>query len=457
MANATLTYSLDTPSAGVATITGRSSSGAEDVVIPATIGGQNVVAIGANAFNTDADITSLDMTGATNLVTIDSGAFYECTGLTGSLTIPDSVTTIGDNAFYRCYVSTSYLTIGNSVTTIGDNAFRQCYGFTGSLTIPDSVTSIGIGAFQDTGFTGSLTISNSVTSIGNYAFSYCYGFTGSLIFNSGTAPTIGADAFFNCAFTNLTVGETDTGAVGGWYAASTYFQSFTGTLTIGSGVTSIGNAAFSDMLGCAFTGSLTIPNSVTSIGNFAFDSCTGFTGSLTIGNSVTTIGAFAFSSCTGFTGTLTIGNSVTSIGHGAFQQCSGFTGSLTIGISATSIGQYAFYTCTGFTSLSIPQSLTAIDATAFLGCTLSEIAVAQNITQPSIADVKSGTVYGTNNSLTGTMVSKDLTYAEEATRNTDPTIAKVAVGTSYKITNSSKTGTLKYGGGINGSGILGII
>ena len=80
-----------------------------------------------------------------------------------------------------------------------------------------------------------------------------------------------------------------------------------------------------------------------------------------------------------------------------------------------------------------------------------------NITIPTVDNVKKDEVYGANNGLTGTMVVKDLTYAEEATRNTDPTISKVAEGTSYKITNTSKTGTMKSGGGINGSGILGII
>ena len=99
MANATLTYSLDTPSAGVATITGRSSSGAEDLVIPATIGGQNVVAIAESAFHNQILLTSLDLSGATNLLTIGFGAFRGCSGFFGNLVIPNSVTSIGDDAF----------------------------------------------------------------------------------------------------------------------------------------------------------------------------------------------------------------------------------------------------------------------------------------------------------------------------------------------------------------------
>ena len=170
MANATLTYLLDTPSAGVATITGRSSSGAEDLVIPATIGGQNVVAIAESAFSSQSDLISLDLSGATNLLTIGNYAFNICYGFTGSLTIGNSVTSIGYATFAGCSGFTGSLTIGSSVTSIGDSAFTGCSGFTGNLTIP-----------------------NSVTSIGESAFSSCTGFTS--IWLKGNAPTLGTDAF----------------------------------------------------------------------------------------------------------------------------------------------------------------------------------------------------------------------------------------------------------------------
>ena len=69
---------------------------------------------------------------------------------TGALIIPDTidgfpVTAIGDSAFQYCRRLTN-ATIPNSVTAIGEWAFRGCIKLT-DVTIPNSVTSIGWRAF----------------------------------------------------------------------------------------------------------------------------------------------------------------------------------------------------------------------------------------------------------------------------------------------------------------------
>ena len=69
------------------------------------------------------------------------------------------------------------------------------------------------------------------------------------------------------------------------------------SVTIGSGVTSIGSFAFSD---CGSLTSITIPESVTSISGYAFHNCSSLT-SVTIGNSVTSMGQYAFSGCSNLT------------------------------------------------------------------------------------------------------------------------------------------------------------
>ena len=110
------------------------------------------------------------------------------------------------------------------------------------------------------------------------------------------------------------------------------------SVTIGSGVTSIGNAAFAQ---CTSLTNLTIPLGVTTIGQSAFRDCSGLT-SVTIPNSVISIDSYAFEYCYALTN-VTIGSGVTSIGNGAFYNCSGLT---SINIDATrppTLGNSAFF------------------------------------------------------------------------------------------------------------------
>ena len=111
-------------------------------------------------------------------------------------------------------------------------------------------------------------------------------------------------------------------------------------MTIGTSVTSIGNAAFG---GCSKLTSVTIPNSVTYIGDEAFRYCRLLTG-VEIPKSVTYIGSSAFAGCWGLTN-ITIPNPVTSIGDKAFSGCWGLTDvySYITDLSRVSSGNRQFY------------------------------------------------------------------------------------------------------------------
>ena len=126
-----------------------------------------------------------------------------------------------------------------------------------------------------------------------------------------------------------------------------YHNSDIKTITISSGVTSIGNVVFKY---CTSLTSVTIPDSVTSIGSGAFEDCTNLT-SVTIPDSVTSIGDAAFYGCTSLT-SVTIPDSVTSIGWHAFESCTSLT-SITIPNSVTSIGYQAFYSCDNLTNITV--------------------------------------------------------------------------------------------------------
>lgn len=274
---------------------------------------------------------------------------------TGELVIPESVelygttypvTVIGSSAFQSCTGLTGSLVIPNSVITIGNYAFQYCYGFTGTLTLGNAVQRINTWAFGNDNFTGTLTIPESVSYIGQEAFEYCNGFT-TLEYNAVNCSFHSSHWLYRCnSFSTLIIGETVQTIPDNFLKNC---SSFTGELIIPESVTSIGENAFRGCTG--FSGSLTIPESVTSIGNNAFNGCNGFDGSIILGNAVTTIGENAFDGCTGFTGSLTIPNSVRTISSNAFSGCTGFSGTFTLGNSVTQIGNTAFFgACQGFTS-----------------------------------------------------------------------------------------------------------
>ena len=142
------------------------------------------------------------------------------------------------------------------------------------------------------------------------------------------------------------------------------------TVTIGNGVTSIGNYAFYSFDKLA---KVSIPYGVTKIGSSAFEYCSNIQ-SIIIPDGVVSIGSSAFENCTGLT-SITIPDGVKGIGNSAFERCTGLT-SLTIPNSVTSIGEDAFSSC-NLTSITIPSNVTSIDDSAFSGCQkLNQINVA---------------------------------------------------------------------------------
>ncbi len=174
---------------------------------------------------------------------IGTSAFQYCTGLTGTLTIPASVSSIGGSAFSGCTGITGLTLPSSGSLTIGNGAFNGCTGLTGTLTIPASASvSLGGYAFQGcTGLTGTLTIPASVSSIGGQAFSGCTGITALDL--SAYSGGIDIGAFYGC-----------TG--------------LTGTLTIPASVTRVSEYAFQ---GCTGITTLVFKGSASGVHNNAFN------------------------------------------------------------------------------------------------------------------------------------------------------------------------------------------
>lgn len=262
-------------------------------------------------------------------------------GLTGSYTIPDSVTNIAGYAFDECFRLPS-VTISANVIAIGTAPFIDCYALTNIVvdTANPSYTSTNGVLFSKTmsvlidypcGLTGSYVIPNGVFNIADSAFLDCSNLTAVVIADSAT--NIGPNAFFNCS------GVTNA--------------------EIGSSVTYIDQQAF---YGCSSLTSLTIPNSVSTlgVGGNTFASCSSLK-NVVIPNSLSTLPQWAFYGC-GLTN-VTIPNSVSSIDYGAFESCPNLV-NVTITASLTNIGLYAFAWCEALRQVYFPGNAPSVNGAA---------------------------------------------------------------------------------------------
>ncbi len=382
----------------------------------------------------DKTITSIEI--PEYVTRIAGGAFIECNNLATVIWNAENCTEVGSKDYTSMtlypafpYLSLTNVIIGDNVKNIPNLAFIGCSRLT-NITIPDSVTSIGQNTFSFCGLT-SVTIGKGVTSIDDNAFYGCtklvevinnsnldiatgssangyVGYYALTVKKGGTSEVINKDDYLFYSYKNInfllgyTCNASELTLPNDYNGQNyrIYSYAFSGcrgltNVTIGNGVTSIGDSAFS---GCRGLTSITIPNNVTSIGGSAFSGCSGLT-SITIPDSVTLIGNSAFSGCSELTNMVVADNnktyhsngnciieteskklisgcknsiipndgSVTSIGFSAFENCSELT-NITIPSDITLIFPYAFRGCSGLTSVTIPDSVTYIDSSAFYGC-----------------------------------------------------------------------------------------
>ena len=282
---------------------------------------------------------------------IGDGAFGYCLGMK-SMVIPEGVTTIEDYAFYGNYQMES-INIAASVTSIGEHAFLA----------NDNVAWVYIPAeFR--------------VYRGSYAHDYCRTFIGSYVFLGSLSGQCGNHLTWTLNDGALMIsGYGDMANYDDYdycYRSHAPWEVGVKSVTIGSGLTSIGNRAF---FGCRFLTSLSIPDSVTRIGEYAFEKCSNLT-SISMPKELRSIGDCAFRYCSNLTN-IVIPNSVTSIGRYAFDECSALT-DVTIPDSVTEIYDGAFNYCTGLTSVMIPDSVTYIGEYVFRGCTDLTIQVYKN-------------------------------------------------------------------------------
>ncbi|HEX3716861.1 MAG TPA: leucine-rich repeat protein [Verrucomicrobiae bacterium] len=395
-------------------VTGIEGSGFENkgittVAIPASVTNIEVQEFAPNdsltSFTVDTNNTAYSSAGGVLFDKSRATLFEYPPGLTGSYTIPSSVTTVGQNAFAAAYFL-SGVTIPTSVTNIGPTGFGYCFDLT-SVTIPDSVTSIGPDAFINcynlpaitvaagnpsyisvggvlfdkaettleeypTGLDGNYTIPDGVTTVGTNAFILCDGLSGLTI--PASAMNLADGAFAECAgLTNVILGA------GVSYISASAFGGCEELVTIN---VNSNNPNFSSLDG------VVLNKNQSMLVRFP----PGVTGSYTTPGNVTSIADYAFQDCE--LRDVIISGNVASVGFYSFQGC-GYLTNVTMSEGVVSIGEFAFGDCPSLASVTIPASVGSLPYGAFAYCDFGSVYFEGNapVTDPSAFLGDSGTIY----------------------------------------------------------------
>ena len=309
------------------TITITNYSGEEkEVVIPDTIAGLPVVAIGDEAF---AECHTNKMIIPYGVVRIGIRAFYGCSWLK-KVVLPDTVISIGSEAFLDCY-DLADITLPPRLTMLEDRVFANCK--IKEIVLPSGITHIGSEAFMGNGFR-SIVVPETVTSYGQGIFRSCWKLS-SITFKG------------------------ELSEIKDYMFADSNLENF----ILPSGVKNIGNSAF---LRCEFD-SITIPPSVTSIGEEAFSYCSNLK-NIEIPASVIYVGSNAFNGCRSLN-RFSLPANMIRISDGMFQGCESLE-VVDIPPQIKVLGSSAFRYCSKLTMVKISSELKKIEAEAFSSCHL---------------------------------------------------------------------------------------
>lgn len=185
-----------------------------------------------------------DVTGEIELIKDDgidyyNGVFSGC-GFTCELVIPDGVEIIRGYAFERCTGLYGSLRLPEKLKRIGERAFFLDKNLTGSLEIPQGITDIPVETFTECGFDGSLLLHDGLMSIGSCAFKNCH-FKGELALPKNLT-VINDEVFYGCDFSGELVLPKNLVTIGD--RAFAYNWRLMGTLEFSEGLLTIGAGAF---------------------------------------------------------------------------------------------------------------------------------------------------------------------------------------------------------------------
>ena len=276
-----------------------------DVVVPALIDLKPVVAIQAEAFKGNTNITSVVL--PNSVLDINDSAFRGCSGLL-SIQLPQLLRTIGGSAFRNCKLLEFTLALPSTLVSIGDSAFKDCKAQK-TFVIPRNIQTISPRTFEGCSELISVAFDANcrITSIGASAFMNC---SKLVSVNTADMPleSLGSQAFYGCSnITSIALPSTllsISAEAFSFCPKLARFSLLTPNGSVSAGVFTVANEVlFQNQNTVLFAyppakvlSSYTAPTSVTKVAPDAFNSAATLT-SIVLPDSVTEIGERAFSYC----------------------------------------------------------------------------------------------------------------------------------------------------------------
>ena len=188
------------------------------------------------------------------------------------------------------------------------------------------------------------------------------------VYAESSSGTIGTDISWTLDDEgNLEI--TGSGAVPDYSSVSSpfYRKSDIKSVTIGEGITGIGDFAFRD---CSGLETVKLPQGLEYIGRSCFYQDSSLT-TVNFPEGLIRIGEYSFEGDLCLE-SVTLPDSLQELGRNAFRDCEGLK-SLHLPASLRSIPEQCFYGCTGLTSLDLPECLETIGELAFYNCNITSL------------------------------------------------------------------------------------
>ncbi|WP_024752182.1 leucine-rich repeat domain-containing protein [Treponema phagedenis] len=364
------------------------------------------------AFEGCTKITKLDFSACKKLLSIGPAAFKGCTGIQGSLQLPNTIGKIETKAFADCTNITGInLAECPQLQEIGLEAFKGCTKIQGKMSFPANLRRIGSGIFASCTKITELDFSacTSLSEIGTYsglqalttvqfpeelqkiehsAFSGCIALQEVDLSAYKKLETIGYDAFKDCKTLKTvkfssTLTSIEGTAFSGCIALETLDFSkckkletiggFAGcenlvTVLFPEYLKTIDNSAFKDCVKLE-TANLSVCTKLTTIGNSAFDGCKALTEAKRGDcENLKAIESSVFAGCEKLA-TVTFPKNLETIGSSAFNGCKALTeAQLGDCENLKAIESSVFAGCEKLATVTFPKNLETIGSSAFNGC-----------------------------------------------------------------------------------------